>query len=270
MVEFTSFPSIAALRELVAAEIGEEQLDFYQMQALANPHEPWLECFRYSAKYIRNNKLPNIGKTQSSLPQQQVNAHKNDGNTDMQDEDESIKKPINKRTYPQHQVDAHKVDNNTDVQDEDESAKKPINKRTYKRRAITIRTVEDLKQFILRQGSEYGAQSTFWADSFAQKVIADLLHLTILFVDMERDRNCWPYRVLVKGIVHNRIDSPNLESKSNNNDEEKSSLRYIVVQRQGRGHFTLMSYQELPNSEKVRCFKEGNVPPLVSALWNVS
>jgi hypothetical protein len=82
-------------------------------------------------------------------------------------------------------------------------------KRNIKTRQVTdIETVDELKRFVFRFGSEYGAQYTFWGDSFAQKVIADLLNLTILFVDMERDRNCWPYRVIAKGVAHTFLDLP--------------------------------------------------------------
>ncbi len=51
LTEFPSFLSIATLRELLAGAIGEEQLAFYQMQAIAHPNEPLLECFRVFQGY---------------------------------------------------------------------------------------------------------------------------------------------------------------------------------------------------------------------------
>jgi hypothetical protein len=47
------------------------------------------------------------------------------------------------------------------------------------------------------------------------------------------------------------------------------SFRYIVLQRQGHGHFTLLSYQEKVYGEKLRSFKAGKLPPAVAALWSL-
>lgn len=249
MKEFMSFPSIAALRELVASSIGEEQLAFYQMQAIAHPNEPWLECFRISSRESKSKKI---------------------GGND-------IKNKIN------GQRDEAKTSETVALGNDNQSTDKPNfmfrEKRTCKSRQVTtIRTVDELKKFVLRLGSEYGAQYTFWADSFAQKVIADLLNITILFVDMERDRNCWPYRVLAKGVAHSFLDLPQDDgdagATSNCDDIGYSkvvndSFRYIVLQRQGHGHFTLLSYQEKAYGEKVRSFKADKLPPAVAALWGL-
>lgn len=244
MKEFSSFPSIATLRELVAGAIGEEQLAFYQMQAIAHPNEPWLECFRVSSRDIKG-----------------CNAGNNDGqhmNIKSQEE-KSADEGFNYRLTA-----------------------KPISisreKRNIKTRQVTaIRTVDELKRFVLRLGSEYGAQYTFWADSFAQKVIADLLNITILFVDMERDRNCWPYRVLAKGVAQTFLDLPQSDvdtgatgrSSGDNGVRLSDSFRYIVLQRQGHGHFILLSYQEKVYGEKLRSFKADKLPPAVAALWSL-
>ncbi len=61
MKEFLSFPSIAALRELVASAIGEETLAFYQMQAIAHPNEPWLDCFCISSRELKSKKIGDNG-----------------------------------------------------------------------------------------------------------------------------------------------------------------------------------------------------------------
>jgi hypothetical protein len=59
LIEFPSFLSIATLRGLLAGAIGEEQLAFYQMQAIAHPNKPLLECFRVSFRDIKGCKAGN-------------------------------------------------------------------------------------------------------------------------------------------------------------------------------------------------------------------
>ena len=248
--QFASFPSIGALRKLVAAAIGDDQLDFYQMQAVAHPQESWLECFRSF-----DDDRSNIEESSSNLSQEK--GAKDSGDLEgVTDQDP----------------------NNASSPSAADTIKKTNKKsRKNKRRPIAIQTVDELKQFILREGSEYGAHDCFWADSFAQKVTADQLYLTILFVDMERARDCWPYRVLVKGTARRLVSSSDSETSEGSentsgaccNDDEDFSLRFVVVQRQGRGHFTLMSYQETPSSRRVRAFKASELPPAVSALWGL-
>ncbi|CAM9737122.1 unnamed protein product [Sphacelaria rigidula] len=85
-----------------------------------------------------------------------------------------------------------------------------------------VGNVEELRQFMRLEGSEVGHGRCMWADTFAFHVVARRLKLTILFVDMEREKNSWPYRVLAT------------------NDGYGDDERFVVLKREPN-HFLLLS-----------------------------
>ncbi|CAN0018268.1 unnamed protein product, partial [Choristocarpus tenellus] len=85
-----------------------------------------------------------------------------------------------------------------------------------------VTNVEEMRLFFRREGSIVGHDRCMWADDFAHLVVAERLRLAILFVDMEREKNAWPYRVLAKC--------------------RGEPERYVVLKREGPvGHFVLIT-----------------------------
>ncbi|CAM9245228.1 unnamed protein product, partial [Discosporangium mesarthrocarpum] len=94
-----------------------------------------------------------------------------------------------------------------------------------------VTTVEELRRFFQREGSVVGHKRCMWADDFAHLVVAERLQLAILFVDMERAKDSWPYRVLATC--------------------EGEPDRYVLLKREGPvGHFVLITHA-------VRLWEEG-------------
>lgn len=106
-----------------------------------------------------------------------------------------------------------------------------------------VRTCAQLREYVQREGSEWGQSECLWADDMAFKVVAETLGLCILFVDMERAANACPWRLLAKC-----------------SNKAPQDVHYIVLKRQGPvGHFVYIStvdgrayftYEELPNAIK--------------------
>jgi hypothetical protein len=94
-----------------------------------------------------------------------------------------------------------------------------------------------------REGSQYGNDKCLWADNVAFEVVAQRLHLCILFIDMERDKDAWPYRMLAKcaGVPQ----------------------YYIVLKREGPiGHFVYISADS-----GTAAFTADELPDVVKSLW---
>ena len=121
-----------------------------------------------------------------------------------------------------------------------------------------METLTDLKQYILRSGSEFGNDSCLWADSFAHQVITEQLRLHILLVDMERAKNAWPYRTLCRS-------------------EKRTPLRYIVLLRETSAHFRPLIWLKQVTTKESRhvmnfTFSEkdrSEYPEVVKVLFNL-
>lgn len=61
-----------------------------------------------------------------------------------------------------------------------------------------VSSVEELREYTRREGRQVGMGNCLWADSFAQMVIGEGFRLTILLIDMEREKGCFPFRVMHK------------------------------------------------------------------------
>jgi len=109
----------------------------------------------------------------------------------------------------------------------------------------SVKNLEELKEYALREGNQEGSQACLWADSFAHSIIAEKLDLSLLFVDMERMRGAWPYRLLA---------------------ESGHPKRYIIMKREGPiGHFVLIS-----TVEGQACFPANELPQIFRKLWKLT
>ncbi|CAN0059318.1 unnamed protein product [Pylaiella littoralis] len=122
-----------------------------------------------------------------------------------------------------------------------------------------------------------------WADTFAHHVVSRKLKITILFVDMEREKNAWPYRVLAQTAT----DSDNEEDE-----------RFVILKREP-SHFVLLKTVPPPEEndgagacsdggggggvgggggastiqrrrgEGQACFSRSDLPDVVRRLWQI-
>eukprot|EP00903_Cladosiphon_okamuranus_P013701 g12757.t1 len=137
-----------------------------------------------------------------------------------------------------------------------------------------VQTVEDLRRFLRREGSVVGHGNCMWADTFAHHVVSRRLKITILFVDMEREKSAWPYRVLARTMTD-----------SDDEDDE----RFVILKREP-SHFVLLKTAPSPD-EKSRegtgsggscgeataakqrgnqaCFSRCDLPDVVRRLWQI-
>eukprot|EP00752_Nemacystus_decipiens_P006910 g6204.t1 len=135
-----------------------------------------------------------------------------------------------------------------------------------------VQTVEDLRRFVRLEGSVVGHGNCMWADTFAHHVVARRLKITILFVDMEREKKAWPYRVLARTMT-------------DSDDEEDE--RFVVLKREP-SHFVLLKTAPPPDEkgaaaagnggdaatatrqrEGQACFSLSDLPDVVRRLWQI-
>jgi len=137
-----------------------------------------------------------------------------------------------------------------------------------------------LRSYVRREGRLAGQENCLWADSFAQMVVADELKLTILLVEMERERGCFPYRFLhryrekgsepppdpSKKRSSSRLSGSAIEGESLNLGVNKNTPeRFIILKRQGPvGHFM---YVERDDGQA--CFLREELPEIVKRLWEL-
>ncbi len=63
-------------------------------------------------------------------------------------------------------------------------------------RNSTVTDLPSLREYIRREGAIFKGEGCMWADEIAFQVVADRLQLGILFIDINREKDEWPYRVL--------------------------------------------------------------------------
>ena len=103
--------------------------------------------------------------------------------------------------------------------------------------------LSQLREYVRREGSRFGDDSCLWADPFAFLVIARRLRLSLLLIDMERDKGATPFRILA---------------------EAEHPTRCLVLKRQGgAGHFTLLAEA----SSGTALWPHGGVPNVIRACW---
>ncbi|CAM9988997.1 unnamed protein product [Ectocarpus sp. 12 AP-2014] len=115
-----------------------------------------------------------------------------------------------------------------------------------------------------------------WADTHAHHVVSRRLKVTILFVDMEREKRAWPYRVLARTVT---------------DSEDEEDERFVVLKREP-SHFVLLETVPSPadsdgavgsdsggggaTAKKKRkggrgqaCFSRSELPDVVRRLWQL-
>ena len=106
-----------------------------------------------------------------------------------------------------------------------------------------VQDLSQLREYVRREGSRFGDDSCLWADPFAFLVIARRLRLSLLLIDMERDKGATPFRILA---------------------EAEHPTRCLVLKRQGgAGHFTLLAEA----SSGTALWPHGGVPNVIRACW---
>eukprot|EP00611_Tribonema_gayanum_P014460 TRINITY_DN2583_c0_g1_i1.p2 TRINITY_DN2583_c0_g1~~TRINITY_DN2583_c0_g1_i1.p2 ORF type:complete len:330 (-),score=155.71 TRINITY_DN2583_c0_g1_i1:204-1193(-) len=203
--------TVAQMREWVAASMTQDHLRFYQVHAEANPSASWLDFVRDTAS----------GRLRGSPEAAEA------GRTRAQ------------RAEAQEQSGAAAA--------AAAAAKGESGGRTRRSggeaRGAAVQTVEQLREYIRREGSACGAGECMWADDAAFAVVAQRLRLGILFVDMERARCAWPYRQLATC--------------------EGDPARYVVLKREGpAGHFVYIGA-----ASGAAAFALRDLPNAVRALW---
>mmetsp|Transcript_60007 Transcript_60007/g.70105 ORF Transcript_60007/g.70105 Transcript_60007/m.70105 type:complete len:898 (-) Transcript_60007:85-2778(-) len=300
--EYKSMPSVSTMRQIVSAYAGQEQLQFYKMQAAANPKEKWLSFFKdrpqrrnywkRDALSAENDCTTDVNNSKKHLSKKyekrletslenEVNENKNLAplknkfGTDnfVTDKDISRAEYLNDGNINKSCADEETVKNV-------EGFGRMLNDSSFskkRKRVMTnnhVETVEDLKEFIRREGRVHGSYNVLWADSFAHQKIADHFLICILFIDMERAKNAWPYRVLASSSLSQSIDN----SPSNQNihfdcqseiSDEKNPLRFVIMQRLKHGHFSLLTWKENEWSTKMSSFTLDSIPGAVKALWDL-
>ena len=108
---------------------------------------------------------------------------------------------------------------------------------------MRVSNLSQFREYVRREGSRFGDDSCLWADSFAFLVIARRLRLSLLLIDMERDKGATPFRILA---------------------EAEHPTRCLVLKRQGgAGHFTLLA----DASSGTALWTHGRVPDVIRACW---
>ena len=109
--------------------------------------------------------------------------------------------------------------------------------------------LKSLKKYILRTGKKNGADDCLWADDFAFGVIAEALSLSIYFIDMEREGDANPYRMLAAPA-------------------EGGAERFILLVRESNSHFNYISYAS-PGGVEDGSWKLEEGPGAVRALFGL-
>ena len=111
-----------------------------------------------------------------------------------------------------------------------------------------ITDLDSLREYIRREGKTYTGKGCMWADEHAFKVVAEKLQLALVFVDMDRDGEEWPYRVLAvpPGGRYNHV---------------------VVLKREKESHFRPLGEVLPDGGSRCCCFEVGKLPEVIQALW---
>lgn len=77
-----------------------------------------------------------------------------------------------------------------------------------------MNSLAELGAYVCREGRVFGIDRCLWADTFAQMVLAKTFRLTILLIDMEREKGCLPYRFLYRHFDEDEVEKPASPSSS--------------------------------------------------------
>jgi len=111
-----------------------------------------------------------------------------------------------------------------------------------------ITDLDSLREYIQREGMTYSGSGCMWADEHAFKVVAEKLQLALVFVDMDRDGEEWPYRVLAvpPGGRYNHV---------------------VVLKREKQSHFRPLGEVLPGGGSRCCCFEADELPEVIRALW---
>jgi len=159
-------PSVKQMRRLVAEAVGEDQLNFYKLQAEANPEEKWLDFVR-GAKEGRGRR--------HALSLTPSDNDKEDGDYSESSVDTPIKVASNSNSNSNSNGDG---DGNSFSNRNSRNGYRNRKTATNNNLSKTVddpqvSTLEELKTFIKLTGSEMGNDRCLWGDDFAFQVIAE-------------------------------------------------------------------------------------------------
>jgi len=224
---------VLELRQLVAAQAAQAQLDFYVAQAAANPAEEWLDFVRPEAERGGGGG----------------------GSDDDDDSDDGDDSDDDFSDGPGGGRDAGKAADEPDEGSRGARARDRTAATAAEAAAAAaaptfppqVTDVGALRALLTRCGGDVGAEGCIWADDFAFSVVAQAHSLLILFLDMERPKAAWPFRVLAGA--------------------GGGATRLVVLRRMGPvGHFVYLA----PTAPgKAACWPVGSAPAVVKALWGL-
>lgn len=244
--EEESYLTVQKLRDLVARRMTQEQLEFYRMEAQASPKAAHLDFVRP----ISSGQEPN--PSFRSAPALVVKNKKGG--------------IVTSRTTATAR----------------NSARLATVEHSIGGTGPEVDTLDELKEYVRREGRSRGMGNCLWADSFAQMVVAESFRLTILLVDMERDKGCFPFRFMHRFCMDTEFDSQIATGCSTSSSKSATrgskgppviaaasivgnkSERFIILKRQGPvGHFQYMERTE--DGRAVFTYKE--LPTVIRTLW---
>ena len=143
--------------------------------------------------------------------------------------------------------------------------------------------LEGMRSYVRLCAKDTIPDGIMWADQFAFMVIAEVLGLTILFIDMERGDGCYPFRILeqpsstrkelIRNLPKQKQDNGTMghEGKAMEEEEEESEVnmesRYLILRRDGgAGHFLLL--QSIENGQSL--FLHSELPNVITQLWGLN
>lgn len=150
-----------------------------------------------------------------------------------------------------------------------------------------VDSVAQLQDYVRREGRLLGTGNCLWADSFAQMVVAESFRLTILLVDMERDKGCFPFRVMHRYDKEAELDEAKAQANTGRGMRVRAAQRggskpsavtpasvivgdrgerFIILKRQGPvGHFQFVERVD----DGVAVFSQEELPLVVKTIWGL-
>ena len=226
--------TVDSMRNLVSEQVTLLQLEFYQLQERANPEEEWLDFLRTIEVEEEDDEDTRVGDDDSAFAFAFSSSQSSQGSATSVEKKKTLKKKAG--SSPRVSRSAAKVAAINSLSDKScasgvayganatSSPQTPTKPPIY--RAPIVNNLSELKRYILRSGADFGSEDCLWADSFAHQVIADHFGFQILFVDLARSKDAFPFRLLAKPLPPN-----------------PPATHYIVLIRETIGHFNRLQWR---------------------------